>query len=77
LTVADELRIVERSEATGYRIQMGSEQWMVYRSLGDHHTRTVLGKHLIADFYCGRFDPGDGSHEELITVDEGESDDDG
>lgn len=77
LTVADELRIVDRDEATGYRIQMGSEQWMVYRSLRDRHTRTVLGKHLIADFYCCRFDPGDGSHEELITVDEGESDDDG
>lgn len=77
LTVADQLRIVERAEATGYRIQMGSEQWMVYRSLGDRHTRTVLGKHLIADFYCCRFDPGDGSHEELITVYEGESDDDG
>ena len=77
LTVADQLRIVEREEATGYRIQMGSEQWMVYRSLSDRHTRTVLGKHLIADFYCCRFDPGDGSHEELITVDEGESDDDG
>jgi hypothetical protein len=77
LTVAEELRIVERGEATGYRIQMGSEQWMVYRSLRDRHTRTVLGKHLIADFYCSRFDPGDGSHEELITVDEGDSEDDG
>ena len=74
LTVADQLRLVKRSEAVGYRIQAGSEQWMIYRSLvaGDR-TRTVLGKHLIADFYCARFDSGDGSYEELITVDDHEN----
>ena len=71
LTVADQLRILKRSEAVGYRIQMGSEQWMIYRSLiGGQNTRTVLGKHLIADFYCARFDSGDGNYEELITVDD-------
>lgn len=71
LTVADQLKILDRSEAVGYRIQMGSEQWMIYRSLfGGQNTRTVLGKHLIADFYCARFDSGDGSYDELITVDD-------
>lgn len=69
LTVGDELRIVGRDEAVGYRIQMGSEQWMIYRSLADARCRTVLGKHLLADFLCTRFDMGDGSHEDLITVD--------
>ena len=73
LTVADQLRIVEPSEANGYRVQFGSEQWMIYRSLKDQKTRTVLGKHLIADFYCSRFDSGDGSHEELITVDDSDT----
>ncbi len=72
LTVADQLRIVKHAEAVGFRIQMGSEQWMIYRSLQDQKTRTVLGKHLIADFYCARFDPGDGAYEELITVDDSE-----
>ena len=70
LTVGDQLRLVPRQEAVGYRIQIGSEQWMLYRSLADRCCRTVLGKHLIADFYCSRFDPGDGSHEELLTVDD-------
>ena len=69
LTVGDELRVVGRHEAVGYRIQMGSEQWMIYRSLADARCRTVLGKHLLADFLCTRFDMGDGSHEDLITVD--------
>lgn len=69
LTVADELRIVKPSESVGYRIQVGSQQWMVYRSLGEAACRSVLGKHLIADFFSARFDPSDGSLEELVTVD--------
>ena len=77
LTIGDQLRIVGTDQAAGYRIQVGPEQWMVYRSLAGHSGRTVLGKHLVEDFYCSRFDPGDGSHEELITVDDSESSDDG
>ncbi|MEM9587473.1 MAG: hypothetical protein AAGA03_09340 [Planctomycetota bacterium] len=69
LTVADELRLVDDQEAVGFRVQVGSEQWLIYRSLGEPRCRTVLGKHLIADFFCGRFDTGDGSVDELITVD--------
>ena len=69
LTVADQLRICRRDEAVGYRIQVGSEQWFLYRSLLPARPRTVLGKHFIADFYCARFDSGDGSMEDLVTVD--------
>lgn len=76
LTVADELRVVGLDEAAGFRIQTGSEQWLVYRSLGNRRCRTVLGKHLIADFFSARFDPGDGSFDELVTVDDSESFDD-
>ncbi len=36
LTIADQLRIVGTDQAVGYRIQVGPEQWMVYRSLADH-----------------------------------------
>ena len=75
LTVADQLRIVQRDEAVAYRVQVGSEQWMVYRSLAEHRCRSVLGKHLIADFYSSRFDPSDGSHDALVTVDDSESED--
>ena len=72
LTVVDQLRIVDRHEAAGYRVQVGSEQWMIYRSLYGQRTRTVLGKHLIADFYCAKFDAGSGSFSEIITVDDSE-----
>ncbi|MEM8667865.1 MAG: hypothetical protein AAGG48_10140 [Planctomycetota bacterium] len=70
LTVADQLRIVNANEAVAYRFQQGSEHWTVYCSLHGKACRTFLGKHLIADFYCSRFDPGDGLHEELVTVDD-------
>ncbi len=43
---------------------------MFYRSLCESCLRSVLGKHLIADFFCGRFDPGDGDIDDLITVDD-------
>ena len=75
LTVADERRIVGDHESVGYRVQIGSEQWLVYRSLVGHRCRTVLGQHLLADFFCGRFDTGDGSVEQLITVEDNETSD--
>jgi hypothetical protein len=70
LTVGDQLKLVPRHDAAAYRIQAGSEQWMIYRSMGERRSRTMLGKHLIAEFYGSRFYPGDGSHEELVTVDD-------
>jgi hypothetical protein len=73
LTIADQLRIVRRDEAVAYRVQVGSEQWMLYRSLSDRCCRSVLGLHLIADYFASRFDPGDGSHDELLTVDDNDS----
>jgi hypothetical protein len=72
LTIADQLRLVSREEAAGFRVQVGSEQWVVYRSLGERACRSFLGKHLIADFYGSRFDPEDGGHEALVTVDDDE-----
>lgn len=75
LTIADQLRIVRRDEAVGYRVQVGSEQWTLYRSLAGHCCRSILGKHLITDFFASRFDPGDGSHDELLSVDDDESSD--
>ncbi|MEO9593431.1 hypothetical protein [Rhodopirellula bahusiensis] len=74
LTVADDLQLIPRNIATGFRIQIGSEQWMVYRSLIGRRPRSVLGKHLVADFFAGRFHPGDGGVEELVTVDDAPQD---
>lgn len=68
LTVASRLVIAKPAEAVASRVQFGSEQWIVFRSLGEQAAYTFCGKHLSADFYCGRFDPSDGSVEDLITV---------
>jgi hypothetical protein len=72
LTIGHQLRIVPRNESVGYRVQVGSEHWMMYRSLVACASRTVLGKHLNADFFASRFDPSDGDHEILVTVDDSE-----
>lgn len=76
LTVVDNLRLCGHEEAAGYRIQVGSEQWMVYRTLGHAATRSVLGKHLIADFFASRFDPTEGDHDALVTVEENDTNED-
>ncbi len=73
LTVAEDLRIVDGDQSVAYRIQQGSEQWVVYRMLHGDRTRTFIGKHLLADLYCARFHAGDGNMEDLVTV--GDSDD--
>jgi hypothetical protein len=48
---------------------------LLYRALPElEPTRpmphTVFGKHLLADFYCARFDAEEQSYEELITVED-------
>lgn len=75
LTVADQLQILPRNVASAFRMQIGSEHWIVYRGLTSTAQstgltpRSFLGKHLVADFFAARFHPGDGGMEELVTVD--------
>lgn len=86
LTVAEGLSMIPRSTAAAFRVQFGSEHWVLYRSLSypsvsadsqstPHEPiirtpRSFMGKHLIADFFAARFHPGDGGMEELVTVDD-------
>ncbi|XZE52170.1 hypothetical protein SH139x_003852 [Planctomycetaceae bacterium SH139] len=70
LTVGEKLSLVPEHQATAFRVHCGNDQWVVYRSLTGAANRTFLGKNLISDFFCGRFDADDGSVEELISVDE-------
>ncbi len=72
LTVAEELAIIPRKIAAAFRVQVGSEHWFLYRSMSGGGPRSIMGKHLIADFFAARFHPGDGGMEELVTVDESE-----
>lgn len=68
LTVGENLGLVARHEAVGYRIQVGSEQWVCYRSFTEPRLRTVLGRNLSYDFLCGRFDATDGTIDSLLEV---------
>ncbi len=67
LTVAEQLKIVSKDVAAAYRIQIGKDQWLIYRTLAPAARRTALGMHTFADFYCGRF--SDGDLETLVEVD--------
>jgi len=55
LAVAEERQPVPREVAAGYRVQVGKEQWLFYRSLGGLGNRTVLGTNLCSDFLAARF----------------------
>lgn len=71
LTVADRLEIQPASSAVGYRVQVGMEQWLIYRSLATPGNRTLLGQNLTNEFYLGRFDE-DGEADEMIAIDTAE-----
>jgi hypothetical protein len=67
LTVGENLQKVRDDQAVGYRIQLGQEQFLLYRSLTSQANRTVLGHNLIDDFCFARFAPATGV-EPLIAV---------
>ena len=67
LSVGENLRRVREDEAVGYRIQLGQEQFLLYRSLTEQANRTVLGHNLMDDFCFARFDPETGV-DPLIAV---------
>ncbi len=68
LTVAERLQIQPASRAVAYRVQIGEEQWLFYRSLAEAVSRTVLGENLSNEFLAARFDR-DGDADELIRID--------
>ena len=56
LTVADTRQNLPPHQATGFRIQEGLEQWLVYRTLDEPRNRTVLGCNISCGFLVGRID---------------------
>ena len=60
LTVGDRLAKVSDGTAVGFRIQLGSDQYLLYRSLAEPTPRSVLGQHWDQDFVFGKFDPESG-----------------
>ena len=67
LSVGENMQQLRDDQAAGYRIQLGQEQFFVYRSLTTPANRTVLGHNLIDDFCFARFDPESGV-DPLIAV---------
>jgi len=55
LTVAQDRKLMPADAAVGFRVQVGSQQWLIYRSLAPPANRTVLGNNLIEEFLLGRF----------------------
>jgi hypothetical protein len=55
LTVGEDRRKQPRDIAVGFRVQVGKEQWLVYRSMTPAANRTVLGHNLVSEFLIGRF----------------------
>ncbi len=59
LTVAENFRIQAPDQAVGYRVQIGSRQWLVYRSLGPKGNRSLLGHNLVSETLVARFVGGE------------------
>jgi hypothetical protein len=72
LTVAENLQIQPPRVAAGYRVQVGREQWLFYRSLDKPAKRTLLGQHFSHQFVAAQFDC-EGLAEELLAIDPAES----
>jgi len=56
LTVAQSLAIQPDDVAVGYRVQVGKQQWLIYRSLAPSANRTLLGHNLSNEMFIGRFE---------------------
>ena len=67
LTVGEERQLQPPDRAAGFRVQIGNEQWLIYRSLTRPTSRTLLGHNLISEFLCGRFGR-DGLVEPLVEI---------
>jgi hypothetical protein len=67
LTVAENLEVVQRDVAAAYRIQIGKDQWLIYRTLADAARRTALGMHTLSDFFAGRV-KNNGDLDTLVEV---------
>jgi hypothetical protein len=55
LTVAENRTIVPRGRAAGFRVMIGTQQWLIYRALGPRGNRTLLGHNLSSEMLVGRF----------------------
>ena len=67
LTVAQKLEIQDEQTAVGYRVEVGPQQFLIYRSLASRENRSLLGQNVICEFLFGRFGR-DGEVTELVEI---------
>ncbi|HEX4147565.1 MAG TPA: hypothetical protein VHY20_01200, partial [Pirellulales bacterium] len=67
LTVAENRQNQPPDLAVGYRVQVGREQWLMYRSLTSAVGRSLLSHHLLTQFLVGRFTP-QGTVQVLVEI---------
>uniref|UniRef100_A0A7C4LL45 Heparinase n=1 Tax=Schlesneria paludicola TaxID=360056 RepID=A0A7C4LL45_9PLAN len=68
LTVTENCRIVKGDVAAGYRLRLGDDQWLFYRSLKRARmARAVLGHHTPHETVVARFTP-QGDAEPLLMI---------
>jgi hypothetical protein len=65
--VAEQLAIQPRDVAVAYRVQSGSDQFAIYRSLAKKANRTFLGQNLVHEFFAARF-KSDGTTQTLLEI---------
>ena len=71
LTVAQDGVALPVQRAAGFRLQIGKEQWLIYRSLSRIlEPRTVLGQHTMYETLIGRF-LATGAVEPMVLVEQG------
>jgi len=71
LTVAQNGTAVPGNQAMGFRLQLGTEQWLIYRSLSRIlEPRTVLGQHTMYETLIGRF-LTTGAVDPIVLVEQG------
>jgi hypothetical protein len=68
LTVGKNRAAVPQDEAAGYRVQVGRNQWVIYRALGGPATRTVLGRNLYNELLIGRFQTANGNVKTILEI---------
>jgi hypothetical protein len=70
LTVAQNGAAVPPRSASGCRLQIGKEQWLIYRSLSPIlEPRTILGQHTMYETMIGRFERS-GELEPIVLVEQ-------
>ena len=56
LTVGENLKVADKKDAFGAKLQLGKEQYVLYASTSERPAvRSILGRRLLSDFLFGKF----------------------